>query len=195
MEKLAEDIWKALLFSLIFLASIVGILRYVESEDWWRVGKIAKESERGSPLVYYSVKGVGNDLVPTVDLYIKNTIQDEQIGRYGTFENLLPGQSASVKITIGNQSIRSPSFILGDREIKSLVFNASEKELVYVGCFSRIREVIFPKFVHFEEAPDIFGQLGAVFLDKYKLTKEAKAEEERGEVSNLPNDSRVHLIK
>jgi hypothetical protein len=139
MDKMAEDIWKGVLSSIIVTAIILGGMRYYEGEGWWRINQI-KDPDQFGPLIFYSIRGVGNNDTVSSKIFIKNVPQKISFGQYGSFENLYSGQSAVVEVNVNGQTIRSPSFIIKYREIKNLSFLYAEGEVKYQGSSERIRK-------------------------------------------------------
>ncbi|MBM3255860.1 MAG: hypothetical protein FJZ04_00090 [Candidatus Moranbacteria bacterium] len=139
MDKLIEDIWKSVLSSLIVTTIILGGMRYFEREDWWKIDK-KEDPDQSGPLVFYTVKGVNKDSDVSAQIFVKNIPQENALGRYGSFENIFPGQSVNIEIGVKGQTTRSPSFFVKNREIKNLSFLYENGKLEYQGESKRIRK-------------------------------------------------------
>jgi len=124
------------------------------------------------------------------ELYVKNIIQQKDSGKYGAFENVLPGQAISLKLNLDNQSIRSPSFILRSKEIRLLTFTVNkEGELVYLGSYTRIKRLPIAKLEIFSQNQnlDLFTLDVIKEIEKYKPLEEAAAKE------NIPKEEVVNI--
>lgn len=147
MDKLAEEIWKTILCSLIVTTAIVGFLRYLDQDNWWRIPQKPPYLEKfdNNPLVYYSVENISRKGSPTAGLFFMNTLQKIVDGEHGVFEDVLAGQVLSVKVSAFGHTVRSPSFRLQDREIRHLVFTLKDDKLEFSGSHSRFRNPVMPK--------------------------------------------------
>ena len=195
MEKLAERIWRGACFSLAVSVILIGSLRYYKNNNWWDIDTSIQTNYYGynssnSPLVYYSIQNLDESKHVSSELYVKNIIQQKDSGKYGAFENVLPGQAISLKLNLDNQSIRSPSFILRSKEIRLLTFTVNkEGELVYLGSYTRIKRLPIAKLEIFSQNQnlDLFTLDVIKEIEKYKPLEEAAAKE------NIPKEEVVNI--
>jgi len=179
MEKLAEEIWKTILFSLLLVVGVISFLRYTENDAWWKINDNQNKREADSPLVYYSIRDLKENESLKVSLFVRNYIQEEKTENFGVFENLISGQAVALKISLGDQSMRSPSFILKNREIKNFTFSLVDGKLAYLGSSSRFKEITPPVFVKFADEQNILKELGIDLFGGFDLMGEVRAEERR----------------
>lgn len=138
MERLAEDIWRAIWCSLAVAVAIVGFLRYFDQDRWWETNlNLYPEEYENGPLVYYHIQGIDKD--GYAELFINNVPQETAWGEYGVFRNVLPGQIVSLRIFADGQILFSPVFRLEEREIRLLTFEKQDGSLGYLGNHSRIK--------------------------------------------------------
>jgi len=193
MAKLAEEIWKTIVFSLILVTVVLSVLHYLERENWWKL-EITNEDATKTPLVYYFVKGEENNTETKADLLVKKNIQEEKVGSVGVFENLLPGQSFSLKINSGNHTIRTPSYIIEDREIKLLVFEKVGEELVFVKSSSRKRKANFPQAINFDSSENLLSKIEKALIENYNpVGREAKAKGQKEFAQNEKKTERENF--
>lgn len=185
MDKLAEDIWKTIWFSLAVTTVIIVFMRYFSNDRWWEVNSFSKSDSReyenlNSPLIYFAIKDSANDSVANAELFIKNTPQEEYFGNNGVFENILPGQIASIRISSNGRTVRSPAFRLQDREIRLLVFDQTADGLEYLGSRSRLRRVPVPALAVFDQdrEENLFQMDIVREIENYKPLEEASAKEQ-----------------
>lgn len=173
MTKLAEEIWKTALFSLIIFGSMIGFFRYAEKDSWWLISDVLIKKDKDSPIIYYSIKNLEEATDLKVSLFVKNHIQEEKQQNFGVFENVFPGQSLSLRVSMGEKSIRTPSFILKNREIKNFSFLIEDEKLVYLGNNSRFKKIEPPVFANFSQEQDILKAMGVNLFEEVKA-KETK---------------------
>ena len=138
MERLAEDIWRAIWCSLAVAVAIVWFLRYFDQDRWWETNlNLYPEEYENGPLVYYHIQGIDKD--GYAELFINNVPQETAWGEYGVFRNVLPGQIVSLRIFADGQILFSPVFRLEEREIRLLTFEKQDGSLGYLGNHSRIK--------------------------------------------------------
>jgi len=189
MEKLTEDIWKALMFSLVTIVAVVGFMRYIDQNKWWEIEKISKlEEHENNPLIYYYVINESREKQANAKLFIRNTFQEEFFGDYGLFNNILPGQMVSVRINFGNQSILSPVFRLRNKEIRLLKFKYENNKLVYLGSYSRYQKNTGNKIAVLDQSDmeNLFQMDILKEIENYKPLEEAAAKEENKKIVIVP---------
>lgn len=173
MDKLVSDIWKAIFSSLIVTTVIIGGMRYLEKEEWWKIYKLEDPDPTG-PFVFYSVKGVDEKDIVTSHLFIGNALQKSATGKYGSFASIYPGQAVSLQINCGGHSMRIPYFTARDREIKHFSFEYQNGELKYLGSSFRIIKNSPPRGIALNpKSQNIFAD--------YKPLETAEAKEMIGE--------------
>lgn len=177
MENLGEEIWKTTLYSLVVASAVVGLMRYIDQDPWWKLNQIplSEESEK-SPLVYYSIINANERDSASAGLFFMNTLQKVSLGKHGTFENTYPGQILSVNINYANQTIRSPSFRLQEREIRHLVFTYDNNGLQYLGSHSRKRDLKLTKAFNFETEKLVSANILKA-IENYQPIEQAAAKE------------------
>lgn len=198
MEKLVEDIWKSLWFSLATVTVILGFMRYLSNDRWWEVNAVPNsilgESEKSvNPLVYYTIKNSNNNKFINAELFIKNTPQAEYFGQNGVFENILPGQVASVRLNTKEGSVRSPAFRLQDREIRLLTFQYENGKLTYSGSHSRLRKTPASNLAVLDQSKEesLFQIDILREIESYKPLEEVAAKEEVKKVAEPAAEKEV----
>ena len=202
MEKLTEDIWKAILCSLVAIVAIVGFMRYIDQDKWWEIEKISKlEEYENNPLVYYYVINSSQDKQASAKLFIRNTFQEDFFGNYGLFNNVLPGQIVSVQINFGDQSILSPVFRLRDKEIRLLKFEYGNNRLAYLGSYSRYQKNTGNRLAVLDQSnmENLFQMDILKKIENYSPLEEAAAKEEDKKIVAVPktkeNNTENNLLK
>ncbi|MFH1183054.1 MAG: hypothetical protein V1690_02220 [Candidatus Moraniibacteriota bacterium] len=188
MEKLAEEIWKTTLYSLVVASAVVGLMRYIDHDPWWKISQIPiSEESENNPLVYYSIINSNDKAGLNAGLFFMNTLQQESADKHGVFEYVLPGQVLSVRVNISNQTIRSPAFRLQEREIRHLVFAYANNKLEYLGSHSRLRELKFSKALNLETEKLASANVLKV-IETYQPIEKAEAKE-KAEPKKLRDDN------
>lgn len=186
MEKLAEDIWKAVLCSLVAMIAIVGFMRFIDQEKWWRIEEDYKPEEyENNPFVYYQVANSEEKQQASAQLFVRNIFQEEFFGNSGLFNNILPGQILSVRIKFGEQSVLSPVFRLKDREVRLLKFKYDNDKLTYLGSYSRYKKNAGNKIMVLDQrnVENLFQMDILKGIENYKPFEEAVAKEEDKEIA------------
>jgi len=204
MEKLVDDIWKTTWSSLIMLIVILGVMRYFEEDHWWQVEKnFQPEEYKNNSFVYYSVKNQNKNELVSAELFVKNVLQKKSFGEYGVFEGILPGQTISVRIRSGEQSILTPVLRIREGEIRNLIFEKQDGKLIYLGNRFRTIKVIPSKIALLQQN----GKENLVQLDirkeieNYKLVEEVMANEDPKEKESVKqvvakeNNGNIFLTK
>lgn len=180
MENLGEEIWKTIIYSLVVSSIIVGFLRYINEDHWWNIPqKPNSEESENSPLLYYSIKNDQDHDSGSAVLFVRNTLQEELVGNNGVFDNIIPGQIVSIKVTASGQSIQIPPFLVQEREIRHIVFEQNDDGLTFLGDYSRQRRVPLPKLAVFnQDQENKLFQLDILKeIENYNPVEEAKAKE------------------
>lgn len=180
MGNIAEEIWKIIVWSLAISAISISLLHYIKDDKWWRMEvKGSEESEKG-PLIFYSIKGMGNDEEILVELYIKNTLQEYSKEIRGVFDKILPGQTVFLKVRYRGESAFSPAFIVKDREIKHLTFKKNVESVNFLRSSARQRETSLVKKNNFNENPvvEFFAK-----IEKYRPLERASAKETKKKIN------------
>lgn len=190
MEKLAEDIWKTILYSLVVASAVVGLMRYADQDPWWQINQISiSEEPENNPLVYYSIINSDDKTSAQAGLFFMNTLQQKSVGLHGVFENILPGQALSLLISSANQTVRIPAFRLQEREIRHFVFAFRNNKLEYLSSHSRIRELKYPHVLNLEENKLASANVIKI-IENYQPIEKAEAKE-KVELKKLRDDN-VH---
>lgn len=195
MDKLAEEIWKTTLCSLVVTTAIVGLVRYVDQDPWWRIPPkpYPEKFFDDSPLVYYSIENADEKGSPLAGLFFMNTLQQQVAGKYGVFDDVLPGQVLSLKISILNQATRSPSFRLQEREIRHLFFAYRDNGLEYLGSHSQRREPKYPKVLNLE-TEKLASANFVKAIENYRPIEAAEAKENEKKSIKDGRESRDNYI-
>ncbi len=168
MNKILDDLWRIIVYSLVSLFVVVNLLQYLNNHDWWKIEEIKGEDEspHGSS-VFWFLGGVteNNDLdQPKTELFVKNIRQETVSGSSGFFRRIFPGQYFFLRVSYAGKTAYSPVFILKNGEIRRLNFHFSpdEETLSYDG--TTVRRIKIKKQAKIDPLDRWISELSKVVL-------------------------------
>lgn len=131
MNKVFDELWRIIIYSLISLFIVVNLLQYLNNHDWWKIEEIKGEDESpGSSSVFWFLEGVpgeGDSTKPQAEIFVHNTLQEKISGSSGFFRRIVPGQYFFLRVSCAGKIAYSPVFILKNGEVRRLNFHFSEE--------------------------------------------------------------------
>ncbi len=141
MNKVFDDLWRIIIYSLISLVVVVNLLHYLNNHNWWKIEEIKGEDESpdGSSIFWFLEDASQERHQAQAELFVHNILQERDSGFSGFFHQIFPGQYFFIRIRYADKTAYSPVFILRNGEVRRLnfVFSPETETLSYQGTTSR----------------------------------------------------------
>lgn len=131
MNKIFDELWRIIIYSLISLFIVVNLLQYLNNHDWWKIEEIKGEDlSPDSSSVFWFLKGMpvkDDSAEPQAEIFVHNILQEKISGSSGFFRRIFPGQYFFLRVSYAGKTAYSPVFILKNGEIRRLNFYFSKE--------------------------------------------------------------------